>query len=72
MKRNIILVTTVMLGLLGVWCYGAMHQRLERMENQTFVVSPEVVARALRADQPPVRTDGILHDTLELDPMDIY
>lgn len=72
MKRNIILVATVMLGLVGVWCYGAMHQQIERMENQTFAVSPEIVAKALRADQPPARTDGVLRDAPEHDGFEVY
>ena len=49
MKRNIILLTVVALGLLGVWCYGAMHQQLEHFESQNHRVSPEILARALDA-----------------------
>lgn len=51
MKRNIILVATVMMGMLGVWCYGAMHQKLARFESQVFEVNPDVVARAMSAGQ---------------------
>jgi hypothetical protein len=66
MKRNIVLVATVLLGVLGVWCYGAMHQRLELFESQTFEVNPEIVARAMNAGKAADLRHHAIADDVEV------